>query len=99
EAALHDAPAGEGALLGIPFDFHPAPVLPGERSLTEIVRPEPAARPLVTQLLRDVYLAASVAEAEAKQRSHPYCSFVTADGVLVGPALVRTAAEADARAQ
>ncbi len=99
ESALADAPGGEGALLGVPVDLPPAPALPGERGLSSEVGAEPAARPLVSLLLRDVYLAATVTEAEAKQRAHPRCSFVTAEGVLIGPAMVRTAAEADARAQ
>ncbi|MDP9344016.1 MAG: chromosome segregation protein SMC [Actinomycetota bacterium] len=99
ESALADAPGGEGALLGVPFDVPPAPALPGERSLSSAIGAEPSARALVSLVLRDVYLAGSLSEAEARQRAHPRCSFVTTDGILVGPAMVRTAAESDARAQ
>ena len=40
-----------------------------------------------------------MAEASEKQRRHPAASFVTAEGVLVGPAVIHTAKEADARAR
>ena len=50
-------------------------------------------------MLRDVYLAETVREASEKQRRHPTASFVTSDGVLVGPAVIHTAREADARAR
>jgi chromosome segregation protein len=99
ESALADAPGGHGALLGIPSDVPPAPALPGERGLVSAVAADPSARSLVSLLLRDVYLAGTLTDAEAKQRAHPRCSFVTADGILVGPAMVRTATEADARTQ
>ena len=50
-------------------------------------------------MLRDVYLAETVDEAAEKQRRHPAASFVTPEGVLVGPAVIHTAREADARAR
>ena len=48
-------------------------------------------------MLRDVYLAATVDEAARKQVAHPDASFVTPEGVLVGPAVIHTAREADVR--
>jgi chromosome segregation protein len=46
-----------------------------------------------------VYLASTIAEASQKQADHPAASFVTPEGVLIGPAVIHTAAEADARAR
>src|SRR5207247_5763234 len=39
----------------------------------------------------------SVDDAVAKQSEHPESSFVTSDGMLIGPAVIHTAKEADAR--
>ena len=50
-------------------------------------------------ILRDVYLVDAIDEAADKQAEHPTCSFVTPAGVLVGPAVIHTAKEADARAR
>src|SRR6478736_2542817 len=95
--ALADAPQGDGAILAIAAGG-PVPVgLPGERQLLAAVDADPAARGIVSTVLRDVYLAASVEEAARKQRAHPDASFVTAEGVLVGPAVIHTAREADVR--
>src|SRR5205823_10184883 len=60
---------------------------------------DPRALPLVTRLLRDVHLARDPEDAERRHRASPRFSFVTPDGVLVGPAVIRTAAESDARAE
>ncbi len=95
--ALADAPTGDGAILAIAAGG-PVPVgLAGERRLLAAVDADPAARGIVSTVLRDVYLAASVEEAADKQRAHPDASFVTAEGVLVGPAVIHTAREADVR--
>ena len=97
ERALADAPDGDGAILAIAAGG-PVPMgLPGERRLLTVVDAEPASRGIVSTVLRDVYLAADVAEASEKQGRHPAASFVTAEGVLVGPAVIHTAKEADAR--
>jgi len=97
ELALADAPKGDGAILAIAAGG-PVPVgLAGERRLLAAVDAEPAARGIVSTVLRDVYLAASVDAAAGKQREHPDASFVTAEGVLVGPAVIHTAREADVR--
>jgi chromosome segregation protein len=99
EAALADAPEGEGAILAI-SGGGPVPMgLAGERTLLSAVEADPAARGIVSTVLRDVYLAADVAEAAEKQRRHGSASFVTPDGVLVGPAVIHTAKEADARSR
>ena len=54
---------------------------------------------LASTLLKDIYLADTLEEAAAKHAEHPKASFVTSDGVLVGPALIRTTLTADSRAE
>ena len=99
EQALADAPDGDGAILAI-ASGGPVPLgLSGERKLLAAVDAEPAARGIASTVLRDVYLAETVAEAAEKQRAHPTSSFVTPEGVLVGPAVIHTAAQADARSR
>jgi chromosome segregation protein len=49
-------------------------------------------------VLTDIYLAGSLDEAVVKHREHPRASFVTREGVLLGPAVIRTTPEADSRA-
>lgn len=99
DRALSDAPEGDGAILAI-ASGGPVPIgLRGERSLLSVIRAEPAARGIASTVLRDVYLADTVQEAAEKQATHPTASFVTPDGVLVGPAVIHTAREADARAR
>ena len=96
--AIADAAAGDGATIAL-AGGGPAPVsLSGERTLLSIVDADPSVRGLVSTLLRDIYLAGSIEEASAKQAEHPKASFVTPDGVLLGPALIRTTTEADSRA-
>ncbi|HET9310961.1 MAG TPA: AAA family ATPase [Actinomycetota bacterium] len=98
EAALADAPEGDGAILAISAGG-PVPMgLSGERKLLAAVEADPAARGIVSTVLRDVYVAADVIEASEKQRQHG-SSFVTPDGVLVGPAVIHTAKVADARSR
>jgi len=95
--ALADAPRGDGAILAIAAGG-PVPVgLAGERQLLAAVDADPAARGIVSTVLRDVYVASGVEEAARKQREYPAASFVTAEGVLVGPAVIHTAREADVR--
>jgi chromosome segregation protein len=97
ERALADASDGDGAVLAISAGG-PVPLgLAGERGLLTAVEAEPVARGIVSTALRDVYLADSVEEAAAKQARHPRASFVTPQGVLVGPSVIHTAREADAR--
>ncbi len=101
DEALAEAAGGDGAVLAVPgagSQVLGAP-LAGERPLLDVCTADPRAYPLLTRLLRDVYIADDLDEAEAKHRANPRCSFVTRDGVLVGPSVIRTAAEADARAQ
>ena len=95
--ALEDAPDGDGAILAI-ASGGPVPLgLAGERTLLSTVDAEPAARGIVSTVLRHVYLADDVRQAADKQAEHPAASFVTADGVLVGPSVIHTAKESDAR--
>ncbi len=54
-------------------------------------------RGLVTTVLADVYLADTLAEAVEKHAKHPKSSFVTPEGVLLGPAVIRTTPVADSR--
>jgi chromosome segregation protein len=91
ESAVSDAPEAGGATLAVPPGDAGGFVLPGERSLLSVLRAEPEAEPTVRSLLRHVYLARDAKDAVAKHRRHPAASFVTAEGVLVGPAMVRTA--------
>jgi len=99
EHALADAPDGGGAILAI-ASGGPVPMgLPGERTLLAAVDVEPAARGIASTVLRDVYVSDTLAGASEKQRTHPGASFVTPEGVLVGPAVIHTAREADARAR
>ncbi|MGH2723984.1 MAG: AAA family ATPase, partial [Actinomycetota bacterium] len=91
DRAVADAPEAAGATLAVAEETPPGFVLPGERSLLSAVRADPPAAPAMAAALRHVYLAADADQALAKHRRHPGASFVTPDGVLVGPALVRTA--------
>ena len=99
ERALADVGDGNGAILAI-SSGGPVPIgLKEERKLLSEVEVQPAARGIVSTILRDVYLASSVEEAAEKQRAHRAASFVTPNGVLVGPGVIHTAREADARAR
>jgi chromosome segregation protein len=99
ELAIVDAPAGEGAVFAIAGGGPVRQGLAGQRSLLSVVDAEPVARGIVSTLLRDVYLVDSIDDAADRQAEHPTCSFVTPDGVLVGPAVIHTAREADARSR
>ncbi len=95
--ALQDAHEGGGAILAIAAGG-PVPLgRSGERRLLSVVHAEPAARGIISTVLRDVYLADSVDEAVERQREQGQSSFVTPDGMLIGPAVIHTAVEADAR--
>jgi chromosome segregation protein len=99
EAALADAHEGDGAILAI-ASGGPVPFkLADERSLLSAIVAEPAARGIVGTVLGNVYLAGSVDEAAEKHRRHPKASFVTPRGVLVGPAVIHTAARASERSR
>jgi chromosome segregation protein len=50
---------------------------------------------LVTTILAEVYVSADAKTAAARHREHPDATFVTRDGVLVGPTAVRTDALPD----
>lgn len=89
--AVADAGAAAGATLIAAEEGGAGFHLPGERSLASFVRPDSRLGPLVGRLLGNVYLATDPEEALAKHRRHPAASFVTREGILVGPAQVRTA--------
>src|SRR5438132_4454518 len=97
ERALADAARGEGAILAIAAGGPVPAGLSGERSLLSAVDAQPPARGIVSTVLRDVYLAGSIAEAADKQGRHPSASFVTPEGAVVGPAVIHTARQIDAR--
>ncbi|HEX6329764.1 MAG TPA: AAA family ATPase [Actinomycetota bacterium] len=97
-AAIADAPEGDGATLSIAGGGPTGTVIRGERTLLSIVDADPAVRGLVTTVLADLYLADTLEEAADKHARHPYASFVTPDGVLIGPAVIRTTAREDSRA-
>ena len=92
DVAIEEASNGEGATLAVAGGGAASFVLPEERTLLSIVSADPAARGLVSTVLKDIYIADSLEEAVAKHRTHPECAFVTSDGVLIGPAFIRTAA-------
>jgi chromosome segregation protein len=91
EGAISAIPEGEGATLAVAGGGPAAFQLPNERTLLSIVSADPIARGLASTVLRDVYLAGSLDEAVAKHDAHTTCVFVTKEGVLIGPALIRTA--------
>jgi chromosome segregation protein len=91
DTAVEDAPGAAGATLAVSPGSSGGFVLPGERSLLSVLRADPRAHGTIVSLLRHVYIAAHRGEALAKHRRHPGASFVTSEGVLVGPAVVRTA--------
>ena len=96
--AIADAPEGDGAVLAIAGGGPASFVLPGERTLLQVVRADPAARGLICTVLKDIYLADSLEEAVDKHERNPKAAFVTPEGILIGPALIRTTPEADSRA-
>ena len=99
DEALAAASGGDGAILAVAAGGPVTQHLSGERPLLSAVEAHPAARGLVSTVLRDVYLATSIEEAAAKQSAHPRASFVAPDGTLVGPAVIHTPREPDARAR
>ena len=99
EEALAAAPEGDGAILAIAAGGPVTQGLTGERPLLSAVDADPAARGIVSTVLRDVYLADSIEEAAEKQTAHPRASFVTPDGTLVGPAVIHTPKEVDTRSR
>jgi chromosome segregation protein len=94
DVAIEESSNGEGATLAVVGGGPATFALPDERTLLSIVSADPAARGLVSTVLKDIYIADSLEEAVAKHRIHPTCAFVTADGVLIGPAFIRTSASA-----
>jgi chromosome segregation protein len=94
DVAIEESSNGEGATLAVAGGGPATFALPDERALLSIVSADPAARGLVSTVLKDIYIADSLEEAVGKHRVHPTCAFVTADGVLVGPTFIRTAASA-----
>jgi len=94
DVAIEESSNGEGATLAVVGGGPATFTLPDERTLLSIVSADPAARGLVSTVLKDIYIADSLEEAVGKHRIHPTCAFVTADGVLIGPAFIRTAASA-----
>jgi chromosome segregation protein len=92
DVAIDVAPEGEGATLAVAGGGPASFVLPDERTLLSIVSADPEARGLASTVLKDIYLADSLEEAVAKHRTHRKCAFVTVEGVLIGPAFIRTVA-------
>jgi chromosome segregation protein len=97
DRALDDARDGAGTAIGISAPGAIGPSLPGERPLLGSVHVDPRARAFLAAALRDVYVAEGIADAAARSRRHPRCSFVSPEGVLVGPSLIRTAADPGAQ--
>ena len=99
DEAIADAPGGDGAVLTIAGGGPASFTLSGERTLLSIVDADPAVRGLVSTVLRDIYLAEGLDEAAGKHASHPHASFVTPEGILIGPAVIRTTPVANSRAE
>jgi chromosome segregation protein len=98
DTALADAGDGLGAVLAAPGAEPPASSLPEERPLLSALRVDDRVRSLASVVLADVYLATDLEEATRKHRAHRHTSFVTPDGILVGPAFIRTAPRTHGRA-
>jgi chromosome segregation protein len=96
--AVADAPKGDGAVLAIAGGGPASFVIQGERTLLSVVAADASVRGLVCTILKDIYLAEDVGEAAAKHARHPRAGFVTPEGVLVGPTLIRTTRRGDSRA-
>jgi len=98
--AVADAAAEPGGGITLAIEGGPGEAIPSldsERSLLRAIQPDRRITRLAGMLLGEVYLANSLAEAEAKHRAHPSAQFVTPDGAMAGPWFVRTAAGRDAR--
>ncbi|HET9722846.1 MAG TPA: hypothetical protein VFR44_03265, partial [Actinomycetota bacterium] len=96
--AVADAPRGDGAILAIAGGGPASFVIQGERTLLSIVSADPSVRGLVCTVLKDIYLADTLEEAADKHARHPKAGFVTPEGVLIGPAVIRTTRRGDSRA-
>ena len=99
---LAEADAGVESVGGITLVVedgpdHCLPSVYGERSLYRAVRPDPRIRRVVGQLLGEVYIVNNLAEAVAKHRVHPYATFVTVYGAMIGATFMRTPLGRDAR--
>jgi chromosome segregation protein len=95
--AVADAGEAGGVTLAIAgASQEPADRLPGERPLLTAVRPDPRVGSLIARILGQVYLAADEEQALAAHGRHPDASFVTLDGLLVGPDVVRVAPRSSA---
>ncbi|HEX9124076.1 MAG TPA: AAA family ATPase, partial [Actinomycetota bacterium] len=98
EEAITDAPDGRGAILALAGGGPAAFVLPGERTLLSLVTVDASVRGLICTILKDVYVAEDLKEAVRKHRRYPKAWFATREGVVLGPAAIRTAGEVDERA-
>ena len=96
-AALADAPGGRGAVLAV-AGRQPTPFsLRGERALLDAVRADERVLGLLSRLLHDVYVVDDPQDLGRKHREHPMKTFVSPDGVMVGPELIHTASESGSR--
>jgi chromosome segregation protein len=103
EVALAEAGRGDGATLALADPSPPARdgidhERSGDRALVAEVNVDPRILPLARLLLRDVYVAHDLDEAARRHRRLPHASFVTEEGVLVGPSVIRTTGATTARA-
>ncbi|MFM8999951.1 MAG: chromosome segregation SMC family protein [Actinomycetota bacterium] len=96
-AALRDAPGAPGVTIAIAGAAAATSVRDGERPLLSVVDADGPARGVVGALLGDVYLADSVEDAAVRAARHDGASFVTREGVLLGPVTIRTVADRAAR--
>jgi chromosome segregation protein len=89
--AVADAPEAGGATLAVSGTTRGDFVIPGQRQLLSAIRADRRVAGAVAAALRHVYIADTREQALEQHRRHPGASFVTPEGVLVGPAVVRTA--------
>lgn len=90
--------AGGVTLAFLPPGPVPVPTLvEGERRLLDLVRTDLRVSRLALKLIGNAYLVEDLAEAAAKHRAHPHAQFVTRQGQVVGPSVVRTPPGDDGR--
>ncbi|MFN2544294.1 MAG: chromosome segregation SMC family protein [Actinomycetota bacterium] len=94
-AAIEDVRSGEGATLAVTREAEERRPSLMEPLLIAALKPDPRVRGLVATLLQEVYVAADAAGAARSHADHPEATFVTRDGVCIGPAIVRTDAVPD----
>src|SRR5205807_6498958 len=95
ERAIADVGNAQGAVFAVARDAEERRPSLMEPLLLAAVEPDPRVRGLLATILEEVYVAEDTRAAAALSREHPAATFVTRDGVLIGPTIVRTDAVPD----